>query len=367
VAVEGKKLISLFETIAPPHLAMEKDKIGLQIGSSEREAERILVALEITDEVIEEAMAKKANWIFTHHAPIFHPLSDIRTDQPRGKMIEKLLQHHIQVYAAHTNLDTAVNGVNDVLAGELGLQQAETFLIHGQEQYFKLVVFVPSTHLDVVRAAITENGAGAIGAYSHCTFAAKGTGTFVPGEDTKPFIGQQGQLEKVEEYRLETILPSYLQTKIVDALLAAHPYEEVAYDLYPLAQKRAFGMGKIGQLPAQKQLKDFVAQVKQTYELKYVQVVGDLNTDIQRVAVLGGAGSRYVTEAKRQNADVYITGDIDYHTAQLALEEGICLIDIGHATEQRVIPSVCNQLAAYLPADVVVYPSKVNFNPFQVC
>jgi hypothetical protein len=219
----------------------------------------------------------------------------------------------------------------------------------------------------MVRTAIGQSGAGAIGDYSYCSFSTKGIGTFLPGEGTNPHIGSKGQLTEVEEYRLETILPKSLQSQVVQAVLSAHPYEEVAYELYALEQNIPYGMGKIGFLHSEVSLGDFVSHVKKAFELKHVQVVGDLESRVKKVAILGGAGSRYVSEAKRQGADVYITGDIDYHTAQAALEDGICLIDVGHATEQRVVPSVCKQLEKYIEKKLPIIASQVDLNPFQVC
>jgi dinuclear metal center YbgI/SA1388 family protein len=366
MATKGTELVKYFEQLVPPSLALEKDRIGFQLGSLQHEVTGVLVTLEVTDEVVDEAIKLGANWIFTHHALIFRPLDSIRTDQPKGKLLEKLIANQIQVYVAHTNLDTVKNGVNDVLADELGLQNKETFLVHGGDQLLKLVVTVPVSHMESVRTAICENGAGSIGAYSHCTFTSKGTGTFLPSEDTSPFIGQQGELSEVEEYRLETIMPKSLESQILQALFAAHPYEEVAYDIYPLPRNIPFGMGKIGYLKEEMELKDFVTHVKNVYQLDYVRVVGKTTTKIKRVAVLGGAGSRFVMDAKRQGADVYLTGDIDYHTAKLALEEGITLIDIGHATEQRFVPTVCKQLEKCIKAGIQVYPSKIDQNPFHV-
>lgn len=367
MVIDGKTLIQHFESIAPPRFAVEKDRIGLQLGSLAHEVKGILVALEVTEKVVEEAIALGVNWIFVHHALIFQPLAQVRTDQPAGKMIEKLLQNQIQVYVAHTNLDAAPHGVNDVLASQIGLLKPKTLFVHGQDQLMKLVVFVPATHLEIVRKAIGDSGAGAIGAYSHCTFAAKGTGTFLPQKGTNPYIGEQGKWSEVDEYRLETILPTSIKQQVIKAMLAAHPYEEVAYDLYPLMLYEQIGMGKIGRLPNKQPLANFVTHVKQAYHLSHVRVVGDLNKEIQTIALLGGAGSRYVAEAKRQGADLYLTGDIDYHTAQAALQEEICLIDIGHAVEQRVVPAVCSQLAEHLPKEVQVFASQIDFDPFQVC
>ncbi|WP_028775359.1 Nif3-like dinuclear metal center hexameric protein [Shimazuella kribbensis] len=367
MVIDGRTLVTYFEKMVPPSLALEKDRIGFQLGSLDRQITGVLVTLEVTNAVVEEAIKMGANWIFTHHALIFQPLSSIHMDQPRGKLLEKLIVNQIQVYVAHTNLDTVKDGVNEVLANEIGLLNQQTFLIHGEDPLIKLVVFVPTDHLEEVRNALGESGAGSIGAYSHCTFAAKGEGTFLAGENTKPFMGVQGELSRVEEYRLETVFPQSMQPKVMQALLESHPYEEVAYELYPVKHSIPFGMGKVGELLGKMNLQNLVKLVKQAYELDYVKVVGDVKKEINKVALLGGAGSRYVQEAKRQGAQVYLTGDIDYHTAQLALEEGIALIDIGHATEQRVVPSVCQQLKKYIGDEVPVLSSKVDMNPFQIC
>jgi dinuclear metal center YbgI/SA1388 family protein len=364
--MDGKTLIRYLEQLAPPYLAVDHDRVGFQVGSLEEEVSGVLVTLEVTDAVVEEAIANGANWIFSHHALLFRPLADLRTDQPKGRLLAKLLQHRIQVYNAHTNLDTVSHGVNDVLAEELGLQQTKILLPHGQEQLLKLVVFVPKTHLTEVRQAITDSGAGAIGNYTHCTFSSEGTGTFLPGENTTPFIGEQGKLEEVAEYRLETIFPKSIQSQVLQAMIQAHPYEEVAYDLYPLVKSVPYGMGKIGKLSQPMRLEQFIQYVKQVYELSHVRVVGDVTTEIRNVALLGGSGSRYVDEAQRQGADVYLTGDIDYHTAQDALAAGMCLIDIGHATEQRVVPSICRQLESSIGDRVKIIASQIEMNPFQI-
>lgn len=367
MAISGKELIKHIEEIAPPRFAVEKDRIGLQLGNPNKKVLKMLVALEVTEQVVKEAIELGIDFIFVHHALIYQPLAQIRTDYPAGRIIEQLIEHQIAVYVAHTNLDVASGGVNDVLAAKIGLLQPKTLLIHSQEPLLKLVVFVPKTHLEKVRQALGDSGAGSIGDYSHCTFAAEGKGTFLPHAGTNPFIGEQGQLSEVEEFRLETVMPASLQEKVIQAMLAVHPYEEVAYEIYPLALSESIGMGKIGTLSHSIFLSDFISQVKQAYELSHVRVVGDLQTKVRTIALLGGAGSRYVSEAKRQGADVYITGDIDYHTAQAALQDGVCLIDVGHHVEQLVVPAVVKLLDERLHGQLSIFASKVDFNPFQTC
>jgi dinuclear metal center YbgI/SA1388 family protein len=364
--IRGNELIRVMDTYAPPMLAVEKDRIGLQVGDPQAEVKGILVTLDVNEEVVDEAVRKGANWIVAHHAVIYQPLKALRTDQPAGRMFAKMLAHGIQVYVAHTNLDAADDGVNDVLAKKLGLTNAKVLIAYKEEKLKKLVVTIPVEHHEAVLEAICEAGAGWIGNYSHCTFNVEGTGTFMPREGSDPFIGKQGELEKVKEMRLETILPERLQKPVIEAMLKAHPYEEVAYDIYPLDLKgNPIGFGRIGDLPEPLSLADLAEKVKEAYQVDGLRMVGEPTRVIRKVAILGGSGGRYIMDAKRQGADVYITGDIDYHTAQDALANGLCLLDPGHHVEHHVIERVCQVLSRKLNGAVPVIPSRVNTNPFR--
>ncbi|MBH8597414.1 Nif3-like dinuclear metal center hexameric protein [Thermoactinomyces sp. CICC 10523] len=366
MSIRGVELIKAMNHYAPPRLAVDNDRIGLQVGDPEAEVKGVLVTLDVNEEVVDEAIQRNANWIIAHHAVIFHPLKAVRTDQPAGRMIAKLLKHDINVYVAHTNLDAADEGVNVVLAEKLGLQHLRVLISYREEKLKKLVVTVPVSHHEQVLDAVCAAGAGWIGKYSHCTFNVEGTGTFMPREGTSPFIGQQGELEKVQEIRLETILPDHLQEQVIQAMLAAHPYEEVAYDLYPLELKgKKLGFGRIGQLPEQTTLLDFARTVKQSYQLDGLKAVGEWSNPVRRVAILGGSGGRYIHEAKQAGADVYITGDIDYHTAQEAEAIGLNLLDVGHHVEHHVVDRVRHILQRQLGEAVSVFASRVNTNPFR--
>jgi putative NIF3 family GTP cyclohydrolase 1 type 2 len=213
--------------------------------------------------------------------------------------------------------------------------------------------------------AMCEAGAGWIGQYSHCTFNMNGTGTFLPREGTNPYIGEQGKLERVKEIRLETIITESIQSRVIQAMLNAHPYEEVAYDLYPLDNPGpAMGLGRVGDLTQPVTLRELAEQVKSAYEIEGVRFVGDPDRQVRRVAVMGGSGGRFYSAALDKQADVYITGDVDFHTAQDALADGLCLIDPGHHVERWVVPRVCEKLRSALP-DVTVTPSQVDTNPFR--
>ncbi|GCD81814.1 Nif3-like dinuclear metal center hexameric protein [Parageobacillus thermoglucosidasius] len=364
----GQEIIQLLERFAPKQLAMEGDRIGLQIGTLNKPVQKVMVALDVLEEVIDEAIAENVDLIIAHHPPLYRPLKQIATDQAQGRMIEKCLKHDIAIYAAHTNLDIANGGVNDWLAEALGLEQAEVLVPTYEEPLKKLVVYVPETHADLVREAIGNAGAGHIGNYSHCTFNGRGIGTFLPLEGANPFIGEAGTLEQVEEVRIETIVPASLQNKVIAAMLKAHPYEEVAYDIYPLENKgKTFGLGRIGRLPEKMTLAEFAEHVKKALDVPAVRVVGDLQDVVQQVAVVGGDGNKYVAQAKLAGADVYVTGDVYYHVAHDAMMLGLNIVDPGHNVEKVMKQGVArfleNEFAKHKFATTVCI-SNVHTDPF---
>nr|WP_233168157.1 Nif3-like dinuclear metal center hexameric protein [Paenibacillus roseus] len=339
----------MMEELAPKHYAVEGDKIGLQVGTLNKPVSKVLVALDVTDEVVDEAIAAGANLIIAHHAVIYRPLAKLDFSTPAGKLFEKLIKHDIAVYISHTNLDVADGGINDWMAEMLGLEGRDHLEEVHNDQLYKLVVFVPKAHHKQVLEAMWKNGAGQIGHYSNCSFNIDGTGTFLPGEGTDPFIGERGKLEQVAEVRIETIVPMSVRRKVVQAMLKAHPYEEVAYDLYAVDLKgRSFGLGRVGRMPEAATLEELVEKVKQVFEVPFVRVVGKLDKPVRKVAVLGGSGGRYVNKALFVGADVLVTGDIDYHTAHDALAAGLAIIDPGHNIEKLMKPRVAQWLARKL-------------------
>jgi dinuclear metal center YbgI/SA1388 family protein len=366
---KGQTVIQLMEQLAPKHYAMPDDKIGLQLGTLNKDIRNVLVALDVTNEVVEEAIRVQADLIIAHHAIVYRALKHLQTDTPAGKLYEKLIKHDIAVYIAHTNLDVADGGVNDMMASALGLTGLSHLEAVHTEKLKKLVVFIPATHQDQVRNAVFNAGAGGIGHYSHCSFNLAGTGTFLPGAGAKPFIGNLGQFESVSEVRFETILPEGIERKVIQALLKAHPYEEVAYDLYPLDLKgRTFGLGRVGKLTEACSVAELVRQVKAVFSVPTVRVVGDLQQVVKKVAVLGGAGSRYIQASLYAGADVLITGDIDYHSAQDALAAGLVLIDPGHNVEKIMKHHVAEYLTKQLLAKkstTQVIASSVNTEVFH--
>ncbi|MDN5347970.1 MAG: hypothetical protein PWP65_1534 [Clostridia bacterium] len=369
MATKCQEIINLVAEYAPPDLAAQWDNVGLLVGDPSQEVRRVLVSLDVTREVIDEALARGANLIISHHPLIFEPLRFLRFDTHPGKLVQQLISENIALYTAHTNLDHADLGVSYHLGLCLGLQEMQVLAPEFQEKYYKLVVFVPQGHEQKVMEALGRAGAGWIGNYSHCTFRALGTGTFLPLEDSSPFIGQKGKLEEVQEYRLETIVPRVCLQKVIRAMIEAHPYEEVAYDVYPLAGAgKARGPGRIGVLPQPEKLGDFAYRVKEALGTEKVAVTGDWEKDVVRVAVCGGAGAGLWPKALQAGADVLVTGDVKYHEARAVSEAGMALIDAGHyATERVIVPALVKYLEEKLQKqEVMVLASQNEHEPWQL-
>ncbi|REJ20981.1 MAG: Nif3-like dinuclear metal center hexameric protein [Paenibacillaceae bacterium] len=366
----GQFVVQLMERFAPRRLAVEGDRIGLQVGTLQKEIRKALVALDVTDAVVDEAIAAGVDLIIAHHAVIYRPLPAIDTSTPAGRIYEKLIKNDIAVYVAHTNLDTAEGGMNDWMADALGIESEGCLEEVHVDPLLKLVVYVPETHRRQVQEAVWRAGAGQIGEYDCCSFEVEGTGTFRPGEGTNPHIGTTGKLERVKEIRIETILPESLKGAVVQAMLKAHPYEEPAYDLFPLKlQGKASGLGRFGRLKEPATLEAFARHVKEAFDVPFVRVVGDPDRVVRRAAVLGGSGSRYMRHALRAGADVFVTGDIDYHTAHDALAAGLAIVDPGHNAEKIMKAKTAERLAKDLAAAgylTEVIPSALPTEPFRL-
>lgn len=347
MSVKCQVIMNAMEQLAPKWLAQDWDNVGLMLGSPAQDVKKVFVCLDVDGAAIEAAKRAGADMMVSHHPFVFKPLHHLRTDLPQGKWIQDLFQNNIAVYSAHTNLDIADGGVNDVLAERLGVTECRFLSATEAETVCKLAVYVPVTHLESVRSAIFKAGAGQIGAYSHCSFHMRGEGTFLPSENTQPFIGTPGKFERVDEVRLETVLPDKAVSRVVKALLRVHPYEEVAYDLYDLKQGgRAYGFGRIGILAETICAGDFAEQIKTALSVNHVRLVGSAAQKVQKVALCGGAGAEFISKAAYAGADLMVTGDVKYHEAQKALENGICIIDAGHfGTEFPVVEKMASYLA----------------------
>jgi dinuclear metal center YbgI/SA1388 family protein len=334
------------EKIAPRRLAEDWDNVGLMTGSPAQAVHKIFVCLDVTQAVVLRAVESGCDMIVSHHPLIFKPIKNLRSDLPQGKLLQSILENHLIVFSAHTNLDITDGGVNDVLAEKIGLTNLQPFVSTEEEELVKLVVFVPEEQADAVRFAIGDAGAGAIGGYSHCSFSARGEGMFLPGEGTHPFVGIPGKMEKVDEVKIETILPLRIKNKVVRAMLKAHPYEEVAYDIYPLKNTgKTMSLGRFGELVDPLEIEEFAALVKKSLPVDGVRFVRGGKKLIKKVALCSGSGAEFITKAAYMGADAYVTGDVKYHEAQKAEQLGMHLIDAGHfGTEMPVVQVLADLL-----------------------
>lgn len=357
------------EKWAPLKFAEAWDNPGMSVGNPNCEVKKILVALDAQESVIDEAIEIGANLIVTHHPFIFSGIKNIDMSTPMGRKIFKLIKNDISIYSAHTNLDVAKGGTNDVLADICELKNVQILDTVFVEKLYKIVVYVPYDYIDSVREALFNVDAGHIGNYSSCSFSVNGEGTFKPLEGTNPFIGKEGLLEKASEYRLETVVKEDNLQKTIDAILKAHPYEEVAYDIFLLEQKGASeGIGRFGELLKPISLKELALKLKEALGLDYIRIVGDENKIIKKVSLCTGSGMSYLNKAKRYNSDLYISSDIKYHEAQNAEDMGLCLIDVTHyAGENIIVPVIKEYLDNIIKengyeCDVEI--SNINGQPF---
>lgn len=362
-------IFQMIEQLSPLELAEDWDNCGLQVGDPDKMTDCVLLALDMDEAVLAEAVDRGADLVITHHPLLFKGLKQVREDRGPGRLLAKIIRAGITVYSAHTNLDSAPEGVNAILAQRIGLTGISV-LKPARERYLKLVVFVPAESAEKVREALAGYGAGWIGSYRDCSFMQKGTGTFRPLEGTSPYLGKTGELARVEEIRLETIIPARLASGAVQTLLKAHPYEEVAYDLYPLENRPSgSGIGRLGLLQEPVDFATFSNRVKEALGLKNIRRGGAPDSQISKVAVCGGSGGDFWPLALSSGADVLITGDVGYHGARDMLSAGLNFIDAGHyGTERIVLEPLRGYLEdrchkAGLKVDIIV--SGVHGDPYE--
>ncbi len=344
MSVKSGRIISILEQLAPLNLQEDWDNSGLQVGSPSWRTDKILLTLDVTPEVVKYAVAEKCGFILSHHPLIFHKISRIDPSTPIGSCIARALTNGICIYAMHTNLDVIPGGVSDALAALLQLKNIHT-LDKGTGNYCKLAVYVPDNHLEQVRSAMGDAGAGWIGNYSHCTFASPGRGQFLPRKGATPWLGQQGELAEVPEHKLETVVQRSQLTVVLAAMKKAHPYEEVAYDIIPLENEANFGLGRIGLLPEPMTLEDFASFLGKLLGCAALKICGERGRLIKKAAVCGGSCGSLVSLAHNRGADVLVTGDIGHHTALEAAQLGLALVDPGHYCSEY---PVLNVLESYL-------------------
>jgi dinuclear metal center YbgI/SA1388 family protein len=322
-------LLRVLERLAPWYLAQSWDNSGLQVGDEAAPVRSVLVSLELTEAVLAEAVAAGHDTVLTHHPLLFAPVRSLVESHPRERLIRGLVAHQVNLIACHTNLDAAAGGLAELAAEALGLS-AQAPLEEASAGWFKFVGFVPPDALDRVAAAVFAAGAGGIGNYSDCAFAAEGTGWFTPGVGSDPAVGEVSRPERAPEVRWETVAPKTRLAAVVRAFSGAHPYEEPAFDLYPVEDVLPrVGLGRVGSLPREMTLRNLAENVALVYESPGVAWSGDGGAPVRRVAVLPGSGRGSLGSAAGR-CDVLITGDIGYHDAEEAAEKGLSLIDVPH-------------------------------------
>lgn len=365
----AKHLIEHLEHFAPPGAAWKNDNIGLQIGFQNRSVKNILIALELNTAVFESAVKNKCDFIFTHHPFIFNSLNKLDFDRDeKAFLIKKLIEKNVTVYSAHTNFDFTKEGVSFQLARKLGLKNI-SFLVNQNENQNKLVVFVPDEYLDVVSHAIFEAGGGVIGEYSHCSFGAPGTGSFKGSNTTSPAVGKKLNLEFVDEMRLEVLVDKWNLGNVISAMLKAHPYEEPAYDVYPLLNKNInYGEGAIGELETPMKVNAFLKHTADKLNAAGLKYCKGKSRNIKKVAVCGGSGSSLVKSAIAAQADALITADVKYHSFQ-EIEGKILFIDAGHyETEVHSLDIIKKKITAFAKqqgADIKVFKYAGSTNPIK--
>ncbi|WP_339215649.1 Nif3-like dinuclear metal center hexameric protein [Solibacillus sp. FSL W8-0372] len=369
-SVNGNEIIQVFESWSPKKYAcMPNDPIGLAIGTLNKPVSKVLVTLDVTHEVVDEAIENGCELIIAHHPPIFMKLSNLRTDNPQGALYEKCLKNDIAVYAAHTNLDVAPGGVNDLLADALQLEERRILDISYEEKMMKLAVFVPVDDADELREVLAKAGAGRLGNYEACSYTLAGKGRFRAVEGADPAVGEIGELHIEQEEKVEVVFPQSMKNKILKAMLNSHPYEEPAYDLFTMdVATNEEGLGRIGKLKEAMTLREFAEFVKVQLDVPCLRAVGPLDQPVQKVAVVGGDGNKYIRTAKFAGADVFVTGDIGFHMAQSAELDGLSIIDPGHHVEKVMIKGVAEKMASLCndkKLSVEFLQSKMHTEPFK--
>lgn len=359
-----KEVIKVLEQWAPPMLQEEYDNCGLQIGDPEAEVGQALLTLDCTEEVVAEAVRNKCGLIIAHHPVIFKGLKTLTGRNEVERTLLAAIRANVAIYAIHTNLDNVIDGVNGEIAARIGLKPLHV-LDPKPALLRKLSVFVPNAHADAVRNALFAAGAGHVGAYDECSFNLKGLGTFRAGEGASPFVGKQGERHDEEETRVEVLLSATIEREVIAAMMAAHPYEEVAYDLYPLLnQHQGIGSGLVGEWDEAIPEKEFLEKLKAAFATTLIRHTGFTGKPIRRVALCGGSGAFLIGKAMAAGVDAYITGDVKYH--EFFMPEGrLFLADIGHFESEQYTPVLIQRRLARILPTFATRLSQTGTNPIH--
>jgi dinuclear metal center YbgI/SA1388 family protein len=364
-------IIKAMEMIAPIRLAEEWDNVGLQVGRSNWPVRTIWVALDPCPDVVNDACRNGVDLLITHHPLIFHPLRSIDLNSPVGALIQKAIQHQMAIFSAHTNLDNAIDGLNDILARRIGMKNLKVLGKVVPAENYKLVLYVPVMYEQQIINSIFETKAGEIGSYTCCSFRNKGTGTYKPGTSSKPFAGKVDEISHVDEIRIETVVPKSDLNNVIEHVRKNHPYETMAYDIYPLIENEdSQGSGRIGDLAESTELISFARSIKEKLGLSSIKIAGNPDLKVNTAAVCTGSGSSLMNHFISSQAQVYISGDLRYHDARAVEVANLGLIDIGHfASEHLIVDVLSDRLEKILSKDgfyVKVEAYGLENDPFRI-
>lgn len=366
-----EEIIKRIETFAPTYLAEDWDPIGLAFGSKKQPVKKMMIALDLDANTLQEAKAENVDLIFTHHPPIFSSLKTLNADDSRRNEYLELIKSDIALYAAHTNVDAAENGMNYWLAEALGLEKPYEIIDFSHQNTYKLLVlYTPLEHADRIRDALHKAGAGQVGDYEDVSYTSAGTGRFSPEREANPTIGTTHSSEQVSEERMEVLVPNHLIGQVLQTIYEVHPYEEPVFHLMEIGKKeKDYGIGRIGTLSQEKTLNEMIEEVKNTFKVSNIRHANvDLDTKIKKVAILGGSGENYYKQALEKNAGLYITGDISYHGAQDMIRDGLPFIDPGHFIENIFVQKMTKKLTDWNKEngwDVEIISSKSQQDVFK--
>ena len=358
------QLTTYLESLAPLAYQEDYDNAGLIVGRPDQEVSQALISLDCTEAVVDEAIATNCQVIISHHPIVFRGLKKFNGKTYVERVVEKAIRNNIALYAIHTNLDNMMTGVNAKICETLGLKNCR-ILSPKHNLLKKLVTYIPISHADEVRNALFEAGAGNIGNYSETSFNAEGTGTFKGNEDANPHVGEPGTRHLENEVRIETIYPAILESKILMALVLAHPYEEVAYDLYPLTnQNQLVGSGMIGELDVPVTEEAFLFHIKARMRAPVIRHTELTGGTVKKVAVCGGAGGFLLKQAIAAGADIFITADYKYHEFFDA-EGKLVIADIGHFESEQFTQQLLYEIIRKKFTNFAVRLTEVNTNPVK--
>ena len=329
-----RDVVAALETAYPPALAESWDAVGLVCGNPDEPVQRVLIAVDPVAETVEEAVEAGAQLLVTHHPLLLRGVHGVPADDPKGALVHRLIRAGAGLFCAHTNADSADPGVSDALAAALGVTVTGPLAPRPVQALDTLAVAVPVRDVDRVLDALAGSGAGRVGAYSHAAWTAQGTGQFLPLPGAHPVAGRVGELARFAETRIEMVLPRHRRRAVLEALHAAHPYEQPAYDLHEQVELRAStGLGRVGELPSVEPLREFTARVARALPSTAwgVRAAGDPNHPIRRVAVCGGAGDSLLAAVCSAGVDAYVTSDLRHHPVSEHLAAGgPALVDVAH-------------------------------------